>query len=173
MLFRDVQQFVARAETRICTSSLFHAFEDGTASKEVLTGYVLEYFHVVHASPAILGQALAHGGAPQTYRIMRDYFLSECRHDELLLRSLETVGINPIADSIVPLPSTFASISALSMLARQDLLSFKSVLFIFERPQPEFHEAFVRRCIAIGLPDLPPAFVHVRIRQLIAAPSPV
>jgi len=71
----------------------------------------------------------------------------------LLAESLKAVGIDPVAGpSVQLLPATFAIIAALSVLARQDPLSFKAVLFIMERPQPEFHQAFHRRCLDLGLP---------------------
>ena len=151
--FHEVKSFVTRAETRISSSSLYRALRNSSVDKEILIGYVTEYFHLVHESPAIIGQALAHRGTPAAYRILREYFLAECRHDELLFNSLRAVHVDPFRlKQPSPLSSTFAIISSLAVLARQDPLSFKSALFLFERPQPEFHEAFRDCCVSLELP---------------------
>lgn len=154
LFYREISDFVARAEQRICHSSLFHALEDSIADREVLINYVVQYFHIVRACPAIVGQALAHCGTSRTYSILRDYYSVECGHDGLLAQSLNAVGLFPSDESLPrPLPATFAIIAALTVLARQDPLSFKAALFIMERPQPEFHRAFHSRCLQLGLPD--------------------
>jgi hypothetical protein len=152
-LYAAVVSFVSRAEQRICQSRLYEAFENDAATKSNLVRYVIEYFHLVYATPAILGQALAHRHSERTYTLLRTYYAAECNHDQLLAMSLRAIGVEPPRHGHdQPLPATMAIISLLFSLARHDPLSFKAVLFLLERPQKEFHDAFYRRCVALELP---------------------
>jgi hypothetical protein len=55
---------------------------------------------------------------------------------------------------LLPLPETFALISGLQVLADQEPLSFKALVFLLEEASPEFHDAFVTACERAGLgPD--------------------
>ena len=51
----------------------------------------------------------------------------------------------------LPLPETFAIISALQVFADQEPLTFKALVFLLEEASPEFHSAFIAACEYEGL----------------------
>ena len=54
-------------------------------------------------------------------------------------------------EGLLPLPETFAVLSSLQVLADQEPLTFKALIFLLEAPNPEFHKAFVAACQQAGL----------------------
>lgn len=154
--YRDLMRFAERMTRRVAEQRFHRALVDGTASRNQVVGYAIEYFHVVNAGVEIIAPALPHATRPASRRLLQDFLASELDHDKTLARSLEAVGIaRDLLEELQPLPSTFALISAIGVLAAQDPLSFKSVLFLMERPSVEFHDALVAHCRRL---DMPPAF---------------
>ena len=93
-----------------------------------------------------------HASDRQTRAILEKFLASEIGHDELILSALMSVGIT--SDELhasLPLPETFAIISALQVFADQEPLTFKALVFLMEETNPEFHEAFVSACEHEGL----------------------
>jgi hypothetical protein len=142
----EVASFVERAKVR-ARPVLFEALRSGRAGRTNLIRYATEYHHIVRAGPAIIAGALAHTADRVTRSILEDFLLSELGHDRLIATSLASVGITETdLDRTLPLPETFAIISTLQVLADQEPLTFKAVVFLMEDASPEFHEAFVTAC---------------------------
>lgn len=133
-------------------SRLYGMLADGSAPRNVLIGYALEYYCLVRAAPGLIASALSHADSRQNQRSLQRFLMSELDHDQMLADSLASVDMEVTGlEHLQPLPSTFALCSALGVFARQHLLSFKSVLFLFEMPGEQFNQALVRCCERQGL----------------------
>jgi hypothetical protein len=126
---------------------------DGSVTRAQLIGYAIEYYQVVAYCPRVLAPALAQADDHTSMMLLRRFYQSEMNHDRMLLRSLDAVGIDPVAHPLQPLPSTFAMMASLGVLASTFPLGLKAVLFVLEEPQPEFNEAFVAASRRHGLPE--------------------
>jgi hypothetical protein len=154
--YRRVRRLAARIKARGSRNEFYRALARAAATREQLAGYALEYYHLVHYAPRLIAPALAHTAPRRTERILQQFLASELGHDRMLLESLAAAGIQERdLEYVMPLPSTFALISALGVFAAQDPLSFKAVLFVYEEADDRFNRAFVRCCERAGLP---PAF---------------
>ncbi len=152
--YRELQRFMERAKRKYSARSFYQGLVDGSLGREQLIGYVLEYYHIVRMCPGLLAPALSHHDTRKTLSTLQDFFVSELHHDRLIERSLAAVGIGrKELDRLVPLPMTFTLCSSLGVYARQHPLSFKAALFLFEETSEEFHEAFKKRCVEVGLPE--------------------
>jgi hypothetical protein len=148
----EVAAFVERAKVQ-ARPILYEALRTGRTSRAQLIRYAKEYYHVVRAGPAIIAGSLAHAGDRATRRILEQFLASELGHDELIASALAAVGITEAEiDRAPPLPETFSVISALQVVADQEPLTFKALVFLMEQASPEFNEAFVSACDYEGLP---------------------
>lgn len=152
--YRELQRFMERAKRKYSARAFYQGLLQGSLGREQLIGYVLEYYHIVRMCPGLLAPALSHHDTGKTLRTLQDFFVSELHHDRMIERSLAAVGIGrKELDRLVPLPMTFTLCSSLGVYARQHPLSFKTALFLFEETSEEFHEAFKKRCVEVGLPE--------------------
>jgi hypothetical protein len=147
----EVAAFVERA--KIASKPVFYeALRSRRISRTALLRYVREYYHVVRAGPGIIAGALAHVADPETTTILQRFLASELGHDRLIATALATVGIDDkeLVQSL-PLPATFAVISALQVAADQEPLTFKALVFLMEEASPEFQHELVAACEYEGL----------------------
>lgn len=153
-LYREVRRLSDRLIARIARSEFQRALLEGNATRQQLIGYALEYYWIVQAAPGLIGPALGTVKSSSERRLLQDFLKSELGHDRLLAAALQSVGLTQDElDIHQPLPATFALCASLGVYARQDPLSFKACLFLFERAQPAFIDAFDIRCRALGLPE--------------------
>jgi hypothetical protein len=151
--YRRIRRFGARISDQCARSVFYHALRSGAVSRDQLVGYVLEYYQLVLHAPRIIAPVLAHTDTRRTYEILSDFLTSELGHDRMIMDSLNAVGIREEhLKYVTPLPSTFALISGLGVLAAQDHLSFKCVLFVFEEADDRFSTAFQQRCRELRMP---------------------
>lgn len=149
-----IRDLANRAIHRRCKSRFFTMMSEGTLTRDILIGYALEYYYLVRAAPGLIAPALAHADSRSNQRAIQKFLASELDHDLMLAQSLESVGIDTKQlNYLQPLPSTFALCSALGVFARQHLLSFKSILFLFEIPSIEFNQMLGHCCSKLGLPE--------------------
>lgn len=129
------------------TSPLAEAMQAKDVSSDILINYAVQYYHFVKAGPQIIAAALSKAEKEPVYEILKEFFLSELDHDKLLLKALEGAGVDPekVRDS-VPLPETFALITAYHVMAEQEPLSFYACLFLVEEEKPRFNEIFLEAC---------------------------
>lgn len=142
-----------RIQHSLGNQALANALLQGSATRELLIGYVMEYYTLVKAAPSFIGSALNHELPPSVARQLKRLFLTEHDHDELLERSLAAVDIDKsLADTYVPLSSTYSLTASLSAFSRQHILSFLGSLFLLEEPHSAFNEVFVRESKRLGFP---------------------
>jgi pyrroloquinoline quinone (PQQ) biosynthesis protein C len=166
--YRELRRYVRAVISRGNTRPFLQSMRAGTATREQLIGFALEYYHVVNMCPGLLGPALAHHAPRKTRKLLQDFLASELRHDEMLARSLAAVGIGQEAlETMVPLPMTFAVCSSLGVYARHHPLSFMAVLFLFEAPDIDFNQALRQRCEQLGMPKgfVEPILQHARVNE--------
>jgi hypothetical protein len=153
-LYRDVRRAADRAVARTARSAFYRALVEDRASAAQLIGYALEYFWLVKMAPGLIAPALASAHTPRERALLQDFLKSELGHDAFLARALKCVGVDAgTCERHLPLPATFALGASLGVYARQHPLSFRAGLFLFERAQPDFIEAFDGRCRRLGLPE--------------------
>lgn len=152
-LYREVRRLADRQIERNARSSFTTALREGRATRRQMVGYALEYFWIVKTAPALIGPALSTAHTAGERALIQDFLRSELGHDRFLGRALEAAEVSPEEmEAHQPLPATFALCASLGVYARQHPLSFKACLFLFERAQPAFIDAFDARCRALGLP---------------------
>jgi hypothetical protein len=147
----EVSAFAERAKVK-ARPVLYEALRAGRTSRDILIRYVKQYYHVVRAGPAIISGSLAHASDPRTRTILEEFLAAELGHDRLIASALASVGVmEQDLHNSLPLPETFAIISALQVFADQEPLTFKALVFLMEVANPEFHRAFVSACEYEGL----------------------
>ncbi|HGA1024568.1 TPA: iron-containing redox enzyme family protein [Bacillus cereus] len=105
---------------------------DNKASKNLLVGFAFEYYHVTRRCHEALTPAIvkSHG---KTREKVFEFFIEEYRHDQLLLKSLTSLGFSQQEiENSMPLPYTNSIMNMLAKWAHSDLLSFMAGIFIFE-----------------------------------------
>lgn len=153
-LYREVLRLADRVTGRLAKSAFYEALVGGRAAREQLIGYGLEYYWIVKAAPGLIGPALATAHYAEERALIQDFLKSELGHDKFLGEALTAVGVTPAElEAHQPLPTTFTLGASLGVYARQHPPSFKASLFLFERAQPAFIDAFDDRCRAVGLPE--------------------
>jgi hypothetical protein len=151
--YRQLRRFATKVTQDRAKNLFYHRLSEGKVAKCQLVGYALEYYHLVKYAPRLIGPALAHTGTERTQNVLVEFLTSELGHDRMLLESLEAVGIRlEHLEHVMPLPSTFALITALGVFASQDPLSFKSALFVYEEADQRFGFAFEKQCQQLGMP---------------------
>jgi hypothetical protein len=152
-LYRLVRRFTRRLQATSAGSELFTRMTNGTATRNQLIGYALEYHHVVWQSPALIAPALAHAWHPDAYGILQNFLRDEIGHDRMTRSALAAVGVpGPVLASTQPLPATFAVCATLGAVAAQDPLAFAACLSVVEEPSPQFNRAFAERARSLELP---------------------
>lgn len=135
-------------------SGLFLALKERTLTRRALTGYALEYFHIVRQAPGLIAPALGHAASWRVQKQLQGFLASELNHDEMLGASLRALGIRPDAlEHAQPLPATFSLCASLGVYARQHPTSFYSLLFLFEKPSQHFHDELVAYCRDTDVPQ--------------------
>lgn len=184
-LYREVRRLAGRVTQRVAKSAFQDALLQGRATRAQLVGYALENYWIVKMAPGLIGPALASARSPREGALLQDFLRSELGHDRFLGAALEAAGVTAAElEAHQPLPATFALCASLGVYARQHPLSFSAVLFLFERAQPAFIDAFDDRCRALGLPetfhaplrahaDLNSDYQHEDISQVLMGLEPV
>jgi hypothetical protein len=151
-LWREVDA-LAKRMSHAPVDGLTVSLVDGSAARDQLVRYAREYFHIVRMGSRIAASALANTRL-ELVPALEAFLSGELGHDRMLAASLSAVELDPkeVAASN-PLPETFAVITALQVMADQEPLSYAASLFLVERANPEFHEAFVACCGRHKLPD--------------------
>lgn len=142
--------------------------QDHTITRNELIGYVLESYHITYLCPQLLAPALAQANQPSLRNLIQSFFISELNHDQLVERSLNSIGIKPAQlKTMLPLPMTLAACALLSQFAHDHFPSFMAALMLFEQPNPDFHHRFEAECQRLNLPAsfYHPILVHAGIND--------
>lgn len=141
-------------------TNLLKVLESGTASQTLLTQYAWEYYHITANALSAIGPSLSLETDPERLDLLRQFYLEEIGHENMLSRVLVSLGASAeeIVDSI-PLPSTSYVVELLRFLSAHDPLSFMGALFLFEGTEGQ-KDAIVD-LLEKHYPQLPTVFVEM------------
>jgi hypothetical protein len=137
----------------------------GELPQRLAAGMVIENWHFLFRESYFDAPVLSYVSHTQVRLIMNRFFGEEYGHDEILLRSLNAIGLprEEMHDSI-PLPETMALCNALAYWAHNDPLFFFTTLGLLEG-QGLKKDSFIEACERAGLPEdfIEPLRVHSNI----------
>jgi hypothetical protein len=137
----------------------------GDVPQKLATGMVIENWHFLFRESYFDAPVLSYVPNTAVRLLLNEFFSEEYGHDEILLRSLNFVGLSreDMKDAI-PLPETMGLCNALAYWAHSDPLFFFTTLGLLEG-QGMKHDSFIEACERSELPDefIEPLRVHANI----------
>jgi len=137
----------------------------GDVPQKLATGMVIENWHFLFRESYFDAPVLSYVTNTAVRLLLNEFFSEEYGHDEILLRSLNFVGLSreDMMDAI-PLPETMGLCNALAYWAHSDPLFFFTTLGLLEG-QGMKHDSFIEACERSELPDefVEPLRVHANI----------
>jgi Iron-containing redox enzyme len=137
----------------------------GDLPQRLAIGMVIENWHFLFRESYFDAPVLSYVPHTEVRLVMNRFFGEEYGHDEILLKSLNAVGLTreDMRDSI-PLPQTMALCNALAYWAHNDPLFFFTTLGLLEG-QGLKKDSFIEACERAGLADdfVEPLRVHSNI----------
>lgn len=137
----------------------------GDLPEKLAIGMVIENWHFLFRESYFDAPVLSYVANTQVRLLLNEFFSEEYGHDEILLKSLNSVGISreDMADAI-PLPETMGLCNALSYWAHNDPLFFFTTLGLLEG-QGMKKDSFIEACERCHLPDefVAPLRTHANI----------
>jgi Iron-containing redox enzyme len=137
----------------------------GDVPQKLATGMVIENWHFLFRESYFDAPVLSYVSNTAVRLLLNEFFSEEYGHDEILLRSLNFVGLSrdDMRDAI-PLPETMGLCNALAYWAHCDPLFFFTTLGLLEG-QGMKHDSFIEACERSQLPDdfIEPLRVHANI----------
>lgn len=125
----------------------------GELPQKLATGMVIENWHFLFRESYFDAPVLSYVPNTNVRLLLNQFFSEEYGHDELLLLSLNAVGLSrQDMHDAVPLPETMALCNALAHWAHTDPLFFFTTLGLLEGQGME-HDSFIVACERAGLPD--------------------
>jgi len=161
----------ARCETTIYRNPFWRtclaANAPGDLPQRLATGMVIENWHFLFRESYFDAPVLSYVSNTAVRLILNQFFSEEYGHDEILLRSLNFVGLSreDMRDAI-PLPETMGLCNALAYWAHSDPLFFFTTLGLLEG-QGMKHDSFIEACERSRLPEefIEPLRVHANINM--------
>lgn len=137
----------------------------GDLPERLAIGMVIENWHFLFRESYFDAPVLSYVPHTEVRLVMNRFFGEEYGHDEILLKSLNAVGLTreDMRDAI-PLPETMALCNALAYWAHNDPLFFFTTLGLLEG-QGLKKDSFIEACERAGLADdfIEPLRVHSNI----------
>lgn len=129
------------------------AEKPGDVPQKLASGMVIENWHFLFRESYFDAPVLSYVSNTQVRLLLNQFFSEEYGHDEILLRSLNFIGLSgeDMADAI-PLPETMALCNALAHWAHTDPLFFFTTLGLLEG-QGMKHDSFIEACERSGLAE--------------------
>ena len=163
--YRSGAEAILEIEERIevcCASTIYQnpfwrtclaARGPGDVPQRLATGMVIENWHFLFRESYFDAPVLSYVSNTAVRRLLNEFFAEEYGHDEILLKSLNFVGLSrdDMRDAI-PLPETMGLCNALAYWAHNDPLFFFATLGLLEG-QGMKHDSFIEACDRAGLPD--------------------
>ena len=147
----------ARCETTIYRNPFWQtclaAHAPGDLPQRLATGMVIENWHFLFRESYFDAPVLSYVPNTAVRLLLNEFFSEEYGHDEILLRSLQHVGLS-YADmqDAIPLPETMALCNALAYWAHNDPLFFFATLGLLEG-QGMKEDSFIEACTRVGMDD--------------------
>jgi hypothetical protein len=118
---------------------------------QVIHGLVIENYHFLHRESYFDAPVLSYVSNTEVRLALNEFFAEEYGHDEILLRSLNLIGLSreDLAGS-VPLPETLGLCNALAFWALNDPLFFFTTLGLLEG-QGAGTDSFIDACERVGV----------------------
>jgi hypothetical protein len=134
---------------RLC----LNANKPGDLPERLAIGMVIENWHFLFRESYFDAPVLSYVPNNQVRLLINQFFSEEYGHDEILLKSLNSVGISreDMADAI-PLPETMGLCNALAYWAHNDPLFFFTTLGLLEG-QGMKKDSFIEACERCGLAE--------------------
>ncbi|MBY4602884.1 MULTISPECIES: iron-containing redox enzyme family protein [Bacillus] len=127
-----LEDLYAEWQNNIKETELTQLILNKGASKNLIVGFAVEYYHVTRRCHECISPAVAKSQGRIREKVL-DFFMEEYRHDKLLMKSLLSFDFDrKEIENSVPLPYTQAIMNMLSKWAHTDLLSFMAGIFLFE-----------------------------------------
>lgn len=131
----------------------------------VMYGLVIENYHFLYRESYFDAPVLSYVGNTNVRLAMNKFFAEEYGHDDLLLKSLNSIGITWEELSMtMPLPQTMAMCNALAYWAHNDPIFFFTTLGLLEGKDIK-QDSFIDAAIRIGLENdfIAPVQAHSNI----------
>lgn len=110
---------------RLFSHPLWTGLADGSASRPLFIGWLIENYHFIEAVTLRLPLVIAHCANPAARRHFTRHFAEEFDHHHFFQRALDAAGITKDRlRSLRPLPATAGVINHLRDCARRDYLSY-------------------------------------------------
>lgn len=117
----------------------------------VMYGLVIENYHFLHRESYFDAPVLSYVSNTNVRLAMNEFFAEEYGHDELLLKSLNSIDITrEELNMTMPLPQTMAMCNVLAYWAHNDPIFFFTTLGILEGKDIK-QDSFIDTAIRIGL----------------------
>jgi hypothetical protein len=111
----------------------------GRASRELVLGWAIEFYHYVDAANEHMAASVAHGRRdPEVQEWLARHYVEEYDHSKMFLEGLVGCGLD--ADQVrraPPLGSTHALINYLTELATSDTLAYAGAYGVIHHPQSD------------------------------------
>jgi hypothetical protein len=137
----------------------------GDLPQRLATGMVIENWHFLFRESYFDAPVLSYVPHTEVRLVINQFFSEEYGHDEILLKSLNAVGLtrDDMRDAI-PLPETMALCNALAYWAHNDPLFFFTTLGLLEG-QGLKKDSFIEACERAGLAEdfIEPLRIHSNI----------
>jgi hypothetical protein len=137
----------------------------GDVPQKLATGMVIENWHFLFRESYFDAPVLSYVSNTAVRLLLNEFFSEEYGHDEILLKSLNFVGLSreDMQDAI-PLPETMALCNALAYWAHSDPVFFFTTLGLLEG-QGMKHDSFIEACERSQLPEqfVDPLRIHANI----------
>lgn len=139
---RRVEDSCVMWKRQIGFHRLYRQLFEGAASKRVFIGVFQETYHYVKAAPRHISVAIAHCKDDYWERLLTEYFNDECDHSELILRTLENLGVQrDRAVSAHPIIGTMSLINMLCEIGRSSTLAYLACTRLFEASREDANDA--------------------------------
>ncbi len=135
--------------------------------ENVFHGLCAENYHLLFRESYFDSPVLSYAGSTAARKLINEFYLEEFGHDELLLKSLASLGVTrEDLFRTAPLPETAALYNALAYWARYDPLFFFTTLGPLEGREVEI-DSFVTAARRRGLSAafVEPVAAHARINK--------
>lgn len=139
---RKVEDSCVMWKRQIGFHLLYRQLFDGEAHKRVFVGLFQETYHYVKAAPKHISVAIAHCKNDAWERLLNDYFIDECSHSELILKTLENLGVRrERAVDAHPIIGTMSLVNMLCEIGRNSTLAYLACTRLFEATREDAADA--------------------------------
>jgi hypothetical protein len=138
--------------------------------RQLMHGFCVENYHFLFRESYFDSPVLSYQPSTQVRLVMNEFYREEYGHDEILLRSLNSLGYSreDLADTM-PLPQTMAMCNALAWWSMTDPIFFFTTLGILEGKEIAEGEQdfFLEACDALGMDQafVKPIRTHANINS--------